>query len=39
MNLSLGRSNRAGCVRVTQKSGSKTVYSRDFNATTGLYPH
>jgi len=37
MNLSLGRSNRAGCVRVTQKSGSKTVYSRDFNATTGLY--
>jgi len=37
--LSLGRSSTAGCVRVTQKSGSDTVYSRDFNATTGLYPH
>ena len=37
LTLSLGRSSRAGCVRVTQKRGSKTVYSRDFNATTGLY--
>ena len=31
------RSSRDGCVRVTQKSGSRTVYSRDFDATTGLY--
>jgi hypothetical protein len=37
--LSLSRSSRAGCVRVTQKSGSNTVFSRDFNATTGLYPN
>lgn len=36
--LSLSRSGRAGCVLVTQKSGAKTIYSRNFNVTTGLYP-
>ena len=35
--LTLSRSSRSGCVRVTQKSGSRTVYSRDFDLTTGLY--
>ena len=37
MALSLTRSSRDGCVRVTQKSGSRTVYARDFDTTTGLY--
>jgi hypothetical protein len=37
MTISLSRSSRNGCVRVTQKSGSRTVYSRDFEMSTGLY--
>ncbi len=35
--ISLGTSGKAGCIKVTQKDGSKTTYSRNFNVTTGLY--
>lgn len=35
--ISLSRSSTAGCVRVKRMVGSKSVYSRDFNTTTGLY--
>lgn len=35
--LTLGRSSKNGCVRVTQRDGGNTVYARDFNVTTGLY--
>jgi len=35
--VSVGVSDRAGCVRVVNKRGSKTLYSRNFNPSTGLY--
>jgi hypothetical protein len=37
--LALSPSGKAGCVRIKQTSGSKTLFVRDFNATTGLYLH